>query len=95
MTFEPSLDDFEKDNYIENNMLVIRFDASKITYYSKNTVMQWEFAIEAIKNKEGYKYCVTCYSGKVAYFNDKFHNIENAKEYVKKLTALIQKLNNN
>lgn len=82
------LDDFEKDIYIENNMLVIIF-GTEIYYFNKHTVLQWEMFLRKINNK----YCVMreidgAYKYVVSY---DFYNIENAKEYVKKLTALIQK----
>ena len=86
------LDYFEKNNYIENNMLVVYLNNGTINYYNKHTVLTtWQAFIEKITlNEEGFQYKMVCNS-----FSVMFYNIENAKEYVKKLTALIEKLNNN
>ena len=87
------LDDFEKESYIENDMLVMYCDEI-IRYHNKHAIQKWQVFIEENKPNQ---YDVICdIDGADEYvFSCEFHNIENAKEYVKKLTALIQKLNNN
>ena len=91
------LDAFEKNNYIENNMLVVCLNNGTINYYNKHTVLTtWQAFIEKITlNKEGFQYKMVCHNDNGDDFSVMFYNIENAKEYVKKLTALIEKLNNN
>lgn len=92
------LDDFEKESYIENDMLVM-YCNKIIRYHNKHAIQKWQVFIEENKPNqyEPNQYDVICdIDGADEYvFSCEFYNIENAKEYVKKLTALIQKLNNN